>query len=52
VEAEPVDLPPPLSSVLESAVYDVQMVGEQRWVAGVLEKEPGVYRATLWKMRP
>jgi hypothetical protein len=47
-----VDRPPPLSTVLESAVYDMEIVGDQRWVAGIIGKEPGVYRATLWKMRP
>jgi hypothetical protein len=48
-----VDLPPALASgILEAAVYDVEIVGTQRWAVGVLEKEAGVYRATIWKMRP
>lgn len=48
-----VDLPPVLTSgILESAVYDVEIVGGQRWAVGVVEKDAGVYRATLWKMRP
>ncbi len=46
-----VDLPPTLTSG-ESAVYDVEIVGGQRWAVGVVEKVAGVYRATLWKMRP
>ena len=48
-----VDLPPAIASgVLESAVYDVEIVDGQRWAVGVVEKESGAYRATLWKMRP
>src|SRR5215207_2005030 len=40
-----VDLPPSLASgIFESAGYDVEIVGEQRWAVGIVEKEAGVYR--------